>query len=98
MLYVSSSDPRIGAGPNLGDTNLDTNSGVISRLTRTPQGWEKVDLVRGLPRSEENHATNGMHLDEATGTLYVTSAATRTPERRRTTSPTRRSTRCPPPS
>ena len=73
VLYVSSSDPRIGAGPNLGDTNLDTNSGVISRLTLTPQGWEKVDLVRGLPRSEENHATNGMHLDEATGTLYVTS-------------------------
>ena len=48
VLYVSSSDPRIGAGPNLGDTNLDTNSGVVSRLTLTSQGWEKVDLVRSL--------------------------------------------------
>ena len=72
VVYVSSSDPRIGAGPNLGDTNLDTNSGVVSRLTRTDQGWQKLDLVRGLPRSEENHATNGMYLDQATGTLYLT--------------------------
>jgi N-acetylneuraminic acid mutarotase len=31
----------------------------------------KVDLVRGLPRSEENHMTNGLALDEATGTLYL---------------------------
>ena len=23
----------------------------------------KVDLIRGLPRSEENHATNGMQYD-----------------------------------
>ena len=55
VLYVSSSDPRIGAGPTLGDTGLDTNSGVISRLTFVDGAWEKVDLVRGLPRSEENH-------------------------------------------
>ncbi len=49
--------------------------------TRTPEWsadspgtaprWDKVDIVRGLPRSEENHSTNGMDLDEATNTLYV---------------------------
>ena len=27
--------------------------------------------MRGLPRSEENHATNALVLDEATNTLYV---------------------------
>jgi hypothetical protein len=73
VLYVGSSDPRIG-GPS-GDTNLDTNSGMISRLTwigpnapsatnfnnlSNAQLWDKVDIVRGLPRSEENHANNGM--------------------------------------
>ena len=31
----------------------------------------KLDLVRGLPRSEENHAANGMALDPATNTLYI---------------------------
>ncbi|WP_211325354.1 putative Ig domain-containing protein, partial [Larkinella arboricola] len=61
ILYVSSSDSRMG-GPE-GDLNLDTNSGIVSKLTKTPTGWQKVDLVRGLPRSEENHATNGLQLD-----------------------------------
>lgn len=75
VLYVSSSDWRIKVGVG---GNLDTNSGTISRLTWVGTGigdpagfWDKVDLVRGLPRSEENHATNGMDLDETTNTLYV---------------------------
>ncbi|MDQ3777503.1 MAG: PQQ-dependent sugar dehydrogenase, partial [Actinomycetota bacterium] len=71
VIYVSSSDPRIGAGESGVDLNLDTNSGVISRLTRTNDGWKRLDLVRGLPRSEENHATNGLALDARTNTLYV---------------------------
>ena len=72
VIYVSSSDPRIGAGANgTGDLNLDTNSGIISRLTWNGTQWNKVDLVRGLPRSEENHSPNGMQLDEATNTLYL---------------------------
>ncbi len=52
-----------------GDTGLDTNSGIISRLTWNGSSWEKLDLVRGLPRSEENHSTNGMVLttDSDTG-------------------------------
>mgnify|MGYP006275073891 CR=1 FL=1 len=68
VLYVTSSDWRIAVGK---DTGLDTNSGVISRLTWDGQAWEKVDLVRGFPRSEENHSVNGMDLDEARQTLYV---------------------------
>ncbi|MEL6276890.1 MAG: PKD domain-containing protein, partial [Bacteroidota bacterium] len=44
------------------DPNLDTNSGVLSRLTWNGSSWDKVDLVRGLPRCEENHSTNGMAL------------------------------------
>ena len=71
VLYVSSSDPRIGAGESGEDLNLDTNSGVISRLTREGSDWRRLDLVRGLPRSEENHATNGLALDPRTDTLYV---------------------------
>lgn len=70
IIYVTSSDSRIG-GPS-GDLNLDTNSGIFSKLTKTASGWDKVDLVRGFPRSEENHSTNGMQLDPQTNTLYLT--------------------------
>ena len=64
--------PRIGAGPAAAqDLDLDTNSGMISRLTWNGTSWQKLDLVRGLPRSEENHAANGLQLDPATNTLYV---------------------------
>ncbi|PSK80470.1 Calx-beta domain-containing protein [Limimaricola soesokkakensis] len=73
-LYVTSSDSRIGAGGGGSDVNLDTNSGVITRLTQTgPDSWEAVDIVRGLARSEENHATNGLEviqeIDPDTGLL-----------------------------
>ena len=72
VMYVSSSDPRIGGGTSGGDVNLDTNSGVISRLTQQPDGsWQRVDLVRGLPRSEENHSVNGMQLSADGKTLYL---------------------------
>ncbi|HET6953891.1 MAG TPA: choice-of-anchor D domain-containing protein, partial [Acidimicrobiales bacterium] len=71
VVYAVSSDPRIGAGTSGTDLDLDTNSGVLSRLTRAPTGWQKVDLVRGLPRSEENHTGNGLALDPATGDLLI---------------------------
>lgn len=71
VIYVGSSDPRIGGGDGGATTGLDTNSGVISRLTWNGSSWQKADLVRGLPRSEENHSTNGLQLDPATNTLYV---------------------------
>ena len=51
------------------DLNLDTNSGILSRLTKVGGSWQKVDLVGGLPRSEENHTANGLRLDTATNTL-----------------------------
>ena len=84
VIYVSSSDPRWG-GPS-GDKNLDTNSGVISRLTwkhTQPPGetdfslytdgqlWDKVDLVRGLPRSEENHSVNALNKTSINGKNYL---------------------------
>ncbi len=62
VIYVPSSDPRQGGGPSGVDLNLDTNSGILHRLTKNGNGWIKDDLVRGLPRSEENHASNGMVL------------------------------------
>ncbi|HEY0769937.1 MAG TPA: hypothetical protein VGD31_06350, partial [Sphingobacteriaceae bacterium] len=73
VLYVSSSDYRIGGGGTGGDQNLDTNSGIISKLTWNGSSWTKVDIVRGLPRSEENHASNGLQLDEQNNILYLAS-------------------------
>ena len=79
VMYVNSSDSRVGGSGGATDTDLDTNSGVLSRLTwigtdrDDPAGyWEKVDIVRGLPRSEENHAPNGMALSLTGDTLFVT--------------------------
>ena len=69
IIYVTSSDSRIG-GPG-GSVNLDTNSGIISTLSWNGSSWVKLDLVRGLPRSEENHASNGMQLNPKTNTLFV---------------------------
>lgn len=86
VIYVTSSDVRIGGGDE-GDINLDTNSGVLSRLTwklnippdavtdfsqySSSDLWDKVDLVRGLPRSEENHAINGIQIANVNGTNYL---------------------------
>ena len=62
-MYVTSSDSRKGAGTSGEDKDLDTNSGVITKLTQTgPNSWDAVDLVRGLARSEENHALNGLEV------------------------------------
>ncbi|MEM9103536.1 MAG: malectin domain-containing carbohydrate-binding protein [Pseudomonadota bacterium] len=71
VLYVSSSDNLIGGGGGVNDKNLDTNSGVLSKLTLTSSGWKKVDLLRGLPRCEENHSTNGMDIFEKNGNTYL---------------------------
>ena len=68
VIYVSSSDPRIAS---FNDTNLDTNSGVLTRLTWTGNQWEAVDIIRGLPRSEENHSVNGMVLSPDGTKLYL---------------------------
>lgn len=68
VLYVSSSDPRIAKNQ---DSGLDTNSGVITRVSWTGSTWEAVDIIRGLPRSEENHSVNGMVLSADGTKLYV---------------------------
>lgn len=60
VIYAASSDPRHGAGDSGKDKNLDTNSGILHKLTKGAGGWQKQDLVRGLPRSEENHTPNGL--------------------------------------
>lgn len=60
VIYAQSSDPRQGGGPSGLDKNLDTNSGILHKLVKTATGWNKFDLIRGLPRSEENHQGNGM--------------------------------------
>jgi len=77
VVYVSSSDPEIDVGQD--DDDTDTNSGAISRLTINPGSdgtlqASEVDhdvMVLGLPRSEENHATNGLDLTPDGDTLYV---------------------------
>jgi len=74
VIYISSSDPRTNEQDeeNLGlPTWLDTNSGMISKVERVNGLWARTDVVRGLPRSEEVHATNGLQLDTVTNTLYV---------------------------
>lgn len=69
VIYVTSSDYRFG-GPG-GDLGLDTNSGVITRLSWNGSSWDVVDIVRGLPRSEENHAANGLEFATIGGTDYL---------------------------
>jgi len=71
IIYVTSSDPRIGGGGGATNKNLDTNSGIISRLSWSGSSWIKTDLVRGLPRSEENHSPNGMAYDADENVLYM---------------------------
>ena len=71
---------------------------MISRLTWNGTSWQKQDLVRGLPRSEENHSPNGIQLDPAAtpSTSRWAASPTRVPPR--TTSRCCPSTPCRPPS
>ncbi|QNR23402.1 malectin domain-containing carbohydrate-binding protein [Croceimicrobium hydrocarbonivorans] len=71
IIYVASSDYRIGGGGGGSDKNLDSNSGMISKLIWDGTTWQRIDLVRGLARSEENHATNGLQLDKQNNILYI---------------------------
>ena len=73
VIYATSSDPRISSNA---DANLDTNSGVLTKLTCNGSAWNAVDLIRGLPRSEQNHAPNGMALSPDGNTLYMAVGAT----------------------
>ncbi|MCB1755551.1 MAG: choice-of-anchor D domain-containing protein [Gammaproteobacteria bacterium] len=70
-IYLVSGDPRQGAGPSGEDKNLDTNSGILSHLKKQGGSWVKEDLVRGLPRSEENHQSNGLVFNQAGDKLLI---------------------------
>ncbi|MBN8729594.1 MAG: hypothetical protein J0L64_03575 [Acidobacteria bacterium] len=65
VVYAVSSDPRVER------PETDTNSGILSRLNRTAAGWRRSDLVRGLPRSRNDHAPNGIALEPDGRTLYL---------------------------
>ncbi len=60
VLFVSSADPNFPY-LNRGSQNaLDSNSGTVSQLTLSDDGWNKVDLVRGLARGNTAHGINDM--------------------------------------
>ncbi|SFZ94054.1 Por secretion system C-terminal sorting domain-containing protein [Flaviramulus basaltis] len=73
IIYVTSSDFRIGGGTGGGggDVGLDTNSGIITRFTWNGSSWDAVDIVRGLPRSEENHGTHGIEFTKINGKDFL---------------------------
>ncbi|RBP29787.1 putative Ig domain-containing protein [Oceanihabitans sediminis] len=71
IIYVTSSDFLFGGGGAGSDTNLDTNSSILSKLEWTGTSWHKIDLIRGLARCEENHAINGMDMFEKDGNTYL---------------------------
>ena len=71
IVYVASSDPRVGGGHNGTDHEPGHELGRDLPPDAIGLGWTKQDLVRGLPRSEENHATNALVLDSAANVLYV---------------------------
>jgi Malectin domain/Carbohydrate binding module (family 6)/Transmembrane protein 131-like N-terminal len=74
VIYCVSSDPRLGGGDTGTFLNADSNSGILSRLTWNGATWVKQDLVDGLPRSEEDHSSEGLQLNAATNTLYIAQA------------------------
>lgn len=61
VIYATSSDPRVG-DKDSGFRGMDIFSGTVSRLTRGPGGWQREELVTGLPRSAEDHAPHGLAL------------------------------------
>ncbi len=71
ILYVTSSDYLVGGGKSGIGKDLDTNSSMLSRLTWDGSAWQKVDLIRGLPRCEENHSVNGLEFFERDGIRYL---------------------------
>ncbi|GAA4835473.1 malectin domain-containing carbohydrate-binding protein [Algivirga pacifica] len=65
IVYVTSADGRSNGN------DLDTNSGILSKLEKVGGQWQKVDLIRGLPRSREHHTINGMAINNNGTTLYM---------------------------
>ena len=72
VLYVTHSDPEIFEEVPPGESSVDPASGVLTKLVVNAQGGvvSRTDLVKGLPRSGENHGPNGMVMGPD-GWLYV---------------------------
>ncbi|MGE3141212.1 MAG: PQQ-dependent sugar dehydrogenase, partial [Thermoleophilia bacterium] len=72
VLYVSHSDPRIFKNEQPGQSLVDEQSGVVTKLTLNGAGQvvAQQDLVVNLPRSAENHSVNGMDFGPD-GWLYL---------------------------
>lgn len=72
VLYAAHADPRIGINNNEAAQQIDTDGGVLTRLTGPDfdNPANRFDLVVGLPRSRENHATNGIQMG-TDGWLYL---------------------------
>ena len=82
VLYVTSSDSRIGGGSDAEFENIDSNSSQLHKVVldqKTGAVIDSVALIRGLPRSAENHSANGVDLavDPDTGDtiLYLAEGA-----------------------
>ncbi|MBA3469206.1 MAG: PQQ-dependent sugar dehydrogenase [Herpetosiphonaceae bacterium] len=73
ILYVSHSDIRYGFNNNATAGLIDTHSGTISRLSG-PNYASATDVIIGLPRSRENHATNSI-VWGPDGWLYIAQAS-----------------------
>lgn len=71
-IYTAHSDPRIGFNTSSTALCIDTDGGVLTKLNgpdyNNPNN--RTDLVTGLARSRENHAPNGILIDED-GWLYL---------------------------
>ena len=72
VLYVTSSDHRIGGGSDADYQGIDSNSSQLHKVVldqKTGAVIDNVALVRGLPRSAENHSANGVDIgvDPLTG-------------------------------
>ena len=82
VLYLTSSDNRIGGGSSAEFHNIDSNSSQLHKVVLDQKTGAVIDsfaLVRGLPRSAENHSANGVDLavDPETGDtiLYLAQGA-----------------------
>ncbi len=79
-VYVLWSEPHSAPADS---SALDAGSGTLSRLRCSTNlvsgrcadgGWQRVDLLRGLPRSPENHTANALTLDAGSHILHLTVA------------------------
>ncbi|MDX6556316.1 MAG: hypothetical protein QOD86_2511 [Miltoncostaeaceae bacterium] len=72
VLYVANSDPEIFEANLPGTSSVDPSSGTLTKLVVDAAGnvVSDTDLVKGLPRSGENHGSNGTMIGPD-GWLYL---------------------------